>query len=195
MTRSAWKPPTPSQLAREDLIDLFHRSGGKPPGFRKLWSILAGIVDGHRHPTTEQDVEWFVAGTCDALRGEDPARAFELKWPRRGRPTNASRARRSIELEKAVSIARYIESDPNPKAHGATERAIGATAKDYRCGRDGLRKIWLERRQEAIDAMRRKVSFTRARKPELGRNYMDALASAHGHESNKANNRAGKKIK
>jgi hypothetical protein len=122
---------------------------GTPPGHSKLLAIgkLLARVDS---PSEEQT--WLMTGICKIVQdGEDPARALELKWPRRGRPTNASLHRESIELEKAVSIARHIDSDPKPR--GRTGRAIAATAKDYRCGQDGLLKIWSKLRDDAWDQL------------------------------------------
>jgi hypothetical protein len=118
---------------------------GAPPGHNKLLTIGRRLA---LEPSRSEEQTWLMTAIYEIVEeGKDPARALELKWERRGRPTNASLHRDSIEFEKALCIARHIESDP--KAHGATERAIGATAKEYRCGRDGLRKIWLKLREEA----------------------------------------------
>jgi hypothetical protein len=156
VTRSAWKPPTPSQRAREELIFLLHRAkAGRPPGYRHLWAVLAWLVG--EHPLTEEQREWAIARIYTVLRGPGPvdvARAFDLKWARRGRPTNASRRRSSIELEKAIFMVRHEESDP--KRRGASARAVQAAAEAYECERGELEKILSKRRQEATGVLRAK---------------------------------------
>jgi hypothetical protein len=117
---------------------------GAPPGHNKLIAIGSRLAG---EPSRSEEQTWLMTAIYKIVReGEDPARALELKWPRRGRPTGSLR-RDSIELDKAVFMVRHIEADPKPR--GATKRAVDAAVKEYGSGRRELEKILAKRREDA----------------------------------------------